>query len=462
MAGDPMAGDSFVAALLDRHPDDLPYLTYDRDRSTRGDLRAAVASEAALFRALGVTAGSVVALQTPPSFTQVHAVLALWQLGAQVVLVDHRFKPAEVATLHAMCWPQFIVHAGPRGRGLLTMRPEYELITESRPGVGPATTAHRLVQFSSGSTGVPKAIGRTTDSLYAEVRRFAALPGMPGRGERVLLLSSTVHSFGLVAGLLHSLYAGAEVVFAPRLSGRDILGTAQRHRVHALFGVPFHYDLLNTVTDLPELPDLRIAVSGGEVMPPGVAAGFAERFGRPVGESYGTTETGVIAMDVGGTLRPAVGPPLSGVTVRVRDGELDVALPESPYLYDSGGDRYVDGWLRTRDRAVIDEAGAVRLGGRSDSLVVVGGLKVDLTEVEAALLTHPRVDEAVLVYGDVIEAYVSAAAEPPLTGGEVLRWGRDRLADHKLPKVIHVVPRLPRTANGKLVREPAALRAAAV
>jgi acyl-coenzyme A synthetase/AMP-(fatty) acid ligase len=109
---------------------------------------------------------------------------------------------------------------------------------------------------------------------------------------------------------------------------------------------------------------------------------------------------------------------------------------------------------------VLDERGAVRLLGRGDSLVVVGGLKVDLAEVEATLRTHPEVDDAVLIHVDAIEAFV-AARDGSLTAAGLLGWCRDRLADYKLPRLIHVLPALPRTANGKLVREPARLRAAA-
>jgi 3-hydroxy-4-methylanthranilate adenylyltransferase len=343
---------------------------------------------------------------------------------------------------------------------VLGFRERCELITSRLPDGLPADTPHRLVQFSSGSTGVPKVIGRTPASLAAEVARFARIPGMPGRGERVLLLSSTAHSFGLIAGLLHSLAAGAGVVFAPVVSARAILGAAARHDVEAIFGTPFHYELVTTAAKAPALPNLRTAVSGGELMPPQVAAAFRERFGLGLGESYGTTETGVIAMDTAGPDRPSVGPPAPGVEVRVNGGELEVRLPDgSPYLHGADDDRYVAGWLRTRDRAEIDATGEVRLAGRGDSLVVVGGLKIDLLEVEATLREHPGVREAVVVHSGVIEAYVSTDIDGPSTS-ELMRWCRERLAGFKTPRLVHALPALPRTSNGKLVRHVAALRAA--
>lgn len=452
----------FVQRLFDAQDDGLPYLTHQQETVTRGELRERVAKQAAVFAGYGIGPGSAVGLRTPPSFTQVEVLLALWRLGAQVLLFDFRLKPAEVEALCASCRPQFMVSAGVNVRATFGFRPEYEVVTEYRGTGRAATTGHRLVQFSSGSTGRPKVIGRTARSLAAEVERFAAIPGMPGEGDRLLLLSSTAHSFGLIAGLLHSLAAGVCVVFAPRVSARDILRTAVDHRITALFGVPMHYELLAAAIDPPELPELRVAVSGGELMPPAVAARFAERYGVPVGESYGTTETGVVAMDAGGTSRPSVGRAAPGVVLREHEGELDVALEESPYLFDSGGTQYADGWLRTRDRATVDATGAVRLHGRADSVVVIGGLKVDLTEVENVLREHPAVEQAVLVHEGMTEAYVAVAAgyEPP-SAEELLRWCRERLADYKLPRVIRVLEALPRTSNGKLVRQAAMLQAAA-
>ncbi|SDW62389.1 Acyl-CoA synthetase (AMP-forming)/AMP-acid ligase II [Amycolatopsis xylanica] len=445
-----------LRGLFDAHPGDLPYLAHGDDIRTRARVRTEVAQEAAVFAGCGIREGSTVMLQVPPSYTQVQAMLALWSLGAQVMLVDHRFKPAEVDAIRATAHPEFTVRGGVAGQTPSFAR-EYELITRHHRTGLPAATAHRLVQFSSGSTGTPKVIGRTPDSLAEEIDRFTRIDGMPRAGERVLLLSSTAHSFGLIAGLLHSLRAGVTAVFADRVSAKDILAAASRHDVHHLFGTPFHYELVSTAARLPPLPSLRAAVSGGEIMDPATAKRFEDRFGFAVGESYGTTETGVVAMDVSGSMRPSVGRACPGVRMRVLDGELEVHLPDgSPYLHPVPGDRYRDGWLRTRDRAEIGDDGGLLLFGRGDSLVVIGGLKVDLGEVETVLRGHSGVLDAVVVHDGLTEAYVTGTASE----SELLAWCRDRLADYKLPRRIRVLAELPRTPNGKLVRRGEVLRGA--
>ncbi|MDT3396392.1 fatty acid--CoA ligase family protein [Streptomyces sp. B1866] len=451
-----------VGRLLDAHPGATPCLVHHDGTHSRAEVRDAVSAEAAVFAGHGIGEGHTVMLRVPPSCTQFEALLALWRLGAQVMLVDHRLKDAEVDGLRALCRPQYLVAAGLAGRPSLGFRARYELVTTRCADGRAAATGHRLVQFSSGSTGLPKVIGRTADSLAAEVERFTRIEGMPARGERVLLLSSTAHSFGLIAGLLHSLAAGVTVVFARHGSARDMLAAAARHDVHVVFGTPFHYELLSTARELPALPALRAAVSGGEIMPPETAARFAERFGVGVGESYGTTETGVVAMDVSGAARPSVGRAAPGVRLRIRAGELEVRLPDgSPYLLPPGGDRYADGWLRTYDRAELAPDGAVRLLGRGDSLVVVGGLKLDLGEVETVLRGHPGVTGAVVVHAGVTEAYVSTRADGGPSAGDLLRWCRERLADYKVPRAVRILPDLPRTSNGKLVRRRDALLALA-
>ncbi|WP_447003241.1 class I adenylate-forming enzyme family protein [Saccharothrix isguenensis] len=448
----------FVTDLLRRHGDDVPVFTHEHT-VTHGALREAVAAEASVFAASGVGEGSVVALHMPPSFTQLEVVPALWSLGARVISIDHRLKPAEVDVLRALTRPQFIVRVsgGPGG----VFRERYELVTERRPEGVPAATRHRLVQFTSGSTGRSKVVGRSTESIIREVLRFGAAEGMPKRGEKQLLLNSTAHSFGLMGGLLHALATGVHLVFAARHAADDILRTAARHEVDFITGLPFHFDLLASEAERSPsarsaLRTARGAFAGGELMRPDIADRFASGYGFMVGECFGTTETGALTMDVTGASRPSVGKPLSDTTIRVRDGLVEVALDQSPYLSEDDSGRYLDGWFRTGDRGEFDGRGNLRLLGRSDSLVVIQGHKVDLTQVEQALRSHPLVTEAIAVHDEVIEAYVATQSDT-LTSHEVESWCAELLADYKLPQRTHVLRALPRTPSGKLVRNPRVL-----
>lgn len=419
-------------------------------------LRTEIAAVEGELYAHGVRSGGVLAAWLPPSLASVCTLLAGWRAGAQVVLLDHRLTDHEVAAALERLRPQALVSAASGFGGPLLGHHPVRTRVATYPG-RPAGSEHVLVQLSSGSTGPSKVIGRTADSLAAEIACYARIPGMPGGGERIVVLSSLIHTFGLVGGLLYGLHAGAEVVVPDQLTATGILDAiAARPAPTTVLGVPVHLELLAAVSRPPALPQLVRAVSGGELIRPGVPEAFAERYEVPIGECYGMTEVGVIAMDPAGTHRPAAGPPAPGVEVRLAGDELLVACPASPYLGLADETRWVDGWLHTRDAATIDDSGAVRVLGRLDSQVAVGGTKVDLSEVELTLAGLPMVTEAVVVFDRKIEAYVALA--DPARLPEVQAQLARRLAPFKRPR-LNVVARLPRTSSGKRRRDLAALRA---
>ncbi|MFD7664972.1 class I adenylate-forming enzyme family protein [Streptomyces sp. NPDC059788] len=443
--------------LLGRESEGAP-LARIRGRLTRGGLRSGARELAGRFRGAGIGPGASVAVYVPPGFTLMQALVGLWSVGAQVILIDARTPPGERERLFALCEPQFVVAAaGPEdgGRGLVEESP---LELSTRPGGRPADEDICLVQFTSGSTGVPKVIGRTGRSLRDELVRYASLDGMPGRGERILLLNSLVHTVGLVGGFLHALSSGAELVFPVSTRIGAVLETGREADVHAVFGIPFHFDLLSRASGRP-LRSLRVAMSAGEPLPEAAYDRFLERYGVPVGQIYGMTETGMVTGDLTGSRSraPWVGRP-AGDTVELKsvESELYVRLDRSPYLYGGAG-RYSDGWLRTYDRCALDEStGALAILGRLDSVTTVGGMKVDLAEIEGVLREHPAIQEAVVVHSGAIEAYVGGAGLPP--SDELIRWCRRNLSPFKVPKVIFTSAALPRNRSGKILRNRDLLR----
>jgi acyl-coenzyme A synthetase/AMP-(fatty) acid ligase len=452
--------DSWLAACLSDTDRDAELWAHGEQEVTRGRLRYETSRAAALLEAHGIRAGSTVAVQLPPGFTLLWSVFALWSAGAQVMLLDPRLTRAETTRLLEVCEPQFHLTSGEEPLRVAAFRDEWEVVVVSRPQGREATTGHRLVQFSSGSTGLPKVIGRTGDSLLAEIDRFAHLADMPRRGESVLLLSSLVHSFGLIGGVLHALNSGVALHFARRPHRNELLRILMDRHVNAVFGVPAHFDLLSRIGG-PGVPAaLRLAVSGGEILPAEIFQRFEERYGLRIGQAYGMTETGIIATDLtGANPPPAVGVPAPGVRTVIKDGTLRVSLPENPYLHGDHESRFVGGWLNTHDLcAARPDTGVLEITGRVDSVVAIGGLKVDLTEVESVLTSHAAVTEAVVVYGDAIEAHLVVSGR--VSNAELLAWCRERLSPYKIPKAFHFPAALPRTSNGKLIRNRELLHAA--
>lgn len=423
---------------------------------SRAGLRRLVAERHRALADAGLRRGGSVSLCLAPSLAFIANLLASWQIGAQASLLDHRLTPYEVDVALKRLLPQVVVTAEHSTGGPL--RAFAEITERARPYPGrPAATTHAVIQLSSGSTGPSKIIGRDAANLVDEVKRYTLIDGVPRGGERIVSLASMVHVLGLVGGLLYGLHAGVNLTLPARMTADSILSTvAAGSQPTTLLGVPFHIELLASVRNPPKLPQLTGMTTGGELVRADVYAAFTGRYDVRLGNMYGMTEVGVIATDLFGAHRPAVRP-APGIAVRAEAGELHVSLRASPYLGDQDPNRWSDGWLHTKDAGSVDhQTGLVRVLGRRDSQVSVGGLKVDLTEVEHMLAALPEVTGAVVVQDHAIEAYLVLAE-----GAEVSAVEREittRLAAYKRPRRLHLVEQLPRTATGKLVRDHAVLR----
>ncbi|MFC8722978.1 class I adenylate-forming enzyme family protein [Kitasatospora sp. NPDC057198] len=459
------APDDWVDRFLLAGPDDQECLRFEAPVD-RAALRALVAEQAGRLTAAGLTRGGTAALRLAPSLGYTAALLACWQLGAQAVLLDHRLTDHEVALAVERLAPQVLVESAHGPAAAMRGFAETDPVPVALPGGRPAATGHALVQLSSGSTGPAKVIARTAADLLRELDCYARLEAFPKAGERVVLLSSMVHVLGLVGGLLNSLHARVPLTVPARTTTAGVLAAiGADDRPTTVIGVPFHAELLAGAADPPPLPQLRRMIVAGELVRPGVPAAFTARYGVPLGTMYGMTETGVIATDLTGRNHPAV-EPVHGMELSVAGGELHIAREESPYLGPTDPTRWSDGLLHTRDAALIEAGtGLVTVLGRRDSQVSIGGLKVDLNEVEHTLAALPEVREAVVVFADgAIEAYLAtgnAATAGVTDRADAVREALAReLAAFKRPRRLTFLPALPRTATGKLVRDAAALRAA--
>jgi acyl-coenzyme A synthetase/AMP-(fatty) acid ligase len=403
-----------------------------------------------LLVASGIRPGQCIAVQLPPCATLFALLLAIWKLDARAMLLDHRLTAAESASLTRLCPPAFRVYAS---AATPHVTDRSDLVVEPMSDVPSVAERACLIQFTSGSTGQSKVVGRSATSLNAEIDRYAAIDAMPCSQDRLLLLCSPIHTWGLVGGILYGLAVDLPVLFPVMQHGAAIARAAAALQPTTIFGVTTHFEMLGETANLPRLPSLRIATSAGMPTSPAAADRFRRASGCRLGQVYGLTEVGVVTADLGGLLpAPAVGRPAPGITVKTTGGELYVQLEENPYLVDDGVVRFADGWLRTFDRAEIDAAsGAISIFGRADSVVSIGGIKVDLMEVEQVLQEHPDVLSAVVTFGTAIEAHV--AARNGLTDRALASWSRERLNPLKVPKRYYLQDELIKTPTGKVIRD---------
>ena len=453
-----IAGSDWVDEILLSGPDEDVCLRLGAP-ITRAELRHAVAERQRTLTDAGIGLGGSVVLRLPPSFAYVVNLLACLRIGAQVALLDHRLTEFEANVAYERLQPQVIITPSVPVTGALRAFHEVEEVLTAARGV-PSQTGHAVIQLSSGSTGPSKVIGRTAASLVAEVDRYTQMTGVPQPGERVVLLASMVHVLGLVGGLLYCLHAGVEIVLPERMTVDAITDAISAGDAPTtVIGVPFHIELLASVEHPPELPQFIGMTTGGELVRADIRDRFVKRYPVRLGNMYGMTEVGVIATDLFGEHRPSV-LPAPGIDVTEKDGELLIGMAETPYVGLIDPTRWSEGWLHTKDAGTVEGGtGLVTILGRRDSQISIGGLKVDLTEVEHVLAAIDGVEAAVVVHTGVIEAYV--VVSDPEVEALIASVLAERLAAYKRPRVVHFVDQLPRTITGKLVRSAAALASAA-
>jgi long-chain acyl-CoA synthetase len=411
----------------------------------------------------GVAAGDRVALALDPGWAFAAALLGVFKRGATATPLNPLLGPDERQRIEAHL----------RARHVISHVAGHEAQQEA---AGPGRTA--LILYTSGSTGEAKGALLSHDALAFALRSWAG-PVMALTPDDVVLAGLPVsHSFGLCGALLAPLLAGARVALIERFTPEEALRAIARHRVTVLPGVA---TMFRRMLDAPafartDLSSLRLAVSGAAPCPWDLAEEWRARTGVRILRGYGMTElfrpVSYLAEDP--TDRPdAIGRPVPGVEVRAVDGgEADCAPGEpgelwirSPaamdgYLGAPGETRAVlaNGWFRTGDLATISPDGYVSIVGRTRELILRGGYSVVPGEVEAALLAHPAVAEAAVIgvphpdLGEEVAAFVTPRPGASIAPDDLIAHCRARLAAYKYPRRVTVLPELPKSATGKILK----------
>jgi acyl-coenzyme A synthetase/AMP-(fatty) acid ligase len=332
--------------------------------------------------------------------------------------------------------------------------------------------ARSQIFLTSGSTGVPAAVVRLPSAIIADARRVG---GVLKYGEDAVVVAAPVfHAYGFNYGLMAPLLYGVTARPCPVRSVPSQLARAARAGgATAMIALPFHYRLLAgsaSAATRSGLAGIRNAVSAGAPLSPGVAAAVARRHAFALHNCYGSSEAGAVTLTRVTGAEPAhdAGPPLPGVSARSdADGELllrtdslaaGYLTPDGMTALPRAGD-----WFRTGDLAELPEDGRIRLLGRVDAIINVAGEKVNPAEVERVLAGHPAVAEVLVVAGrDRVRGQIPLARIVLETAGaaqeiqaiqetrvRLVRWARERLSPHQVPREIEFVPELPKTATGK-------------
>jgi long-chain acyl-CoA synthetase len=286
------------------------------------------------------------------------------------------------------------------------------------------------------------------------------------------------HIFGLNVVLGVSLYAGARVILAERFDPASALDTIRDHGVTILAGAPPMWQSWASMTSAPDdaFRTVRIAASGASRLPAETWGTMLHRFDVHIAEGYGLTEASpTVTSSVGSTIVDGtIGRPIPGVEIRLVDADGEDAFLGDPgeiwvrgpnvfkgYWNDEAASKASltdDGWLRTGDIAVADDAGNLTIVDRAKDLIIVSGFNVYPAEVEEALLLHPGVEAVAVVgvdhphSGEAVKAYVVNGAGHPVDEEALIDFCATRLARYKCPSKILFVDELPQGLGGKVLR----------
>ncbi len=337
------------------------------------------------------------------------------------------------------------------------------------------------ILFTSGTTGVAKGVVQTHGRTLQVATDWVAMTGLVAQ-DRYLMVNPYFHMFGLKAGILAAVCAGATMLPVAVFDVDRILALVAEYRVTVLPGAPTLYQ---SILDHPDragydLSSLRLAVTGAADIPVELIRRLDDEMSfSTIITGYGLTEGGTAVATSAGddveTIATTVGRPRPGFELRIVDDQGRDVGPGAPgeillrggsimshYLDDPAATAQAlspDGWLRTGDLGVTDSSGYLRIVGRSKDMYIVGGFNAYPAEIENSLLGHPDIRQVAVIgipdarLGEVGMAFVVLRPGATVTGGDIIEWSRDRIANYKVPRVVEMVDELPVNATGKVVKD---------
>uniref|UniRef100_I2CS66 Peroxisomal-coenzyme a synthetase n=1 Tax=Nannochloropsis gaditana (strain CCMP526) TaxID=1093141 RepID=I2CS66_NANGC len=338
-----------------------------------------------------------------------------------------------------------------------------------------------MYMHTSGTTSRPKRVRLTHGNLVASLANIQATYEL-SPADRTLLVMPLFHVHGLIAGLLTSLASGGTVILHGRFAASTFWKHVSTHGATWYTAVPTMQQvlLMRAETDFPKdnPPPLRFIRSCSASLAASVLERLEKAFHAPVLEAYAMTENAhqmtSNPLPKHGPRKPgSVGKATGTVKVAILDdncqpvptgkvGEVCIQGPSvTPgYVNNEEANRvgFMGGWFHTGDQGFLDEEDYLTLTGRIKELINRGGEKISPLEVDAVLLSHPLVGEAVSFaapdekYGEEVHAVVTLKPGSSLSEEAIVQHCRLSLADFKLPKKVYIAQTVPRTATGKIQR----------
>jgi long-chain acyl-CoA synthetase len=354
----------------------------------------------------------------------------------------------------------------------------------ARPAVQVGAEDVAVLQYSGGTTGIPKgAIGlhRNLVSNSLQFRRW--LVGLEEGRETALLAIPMYHVYGMVVGMSVSILLGAKMVLVPDPRNLpDLLANIEKYQASFFPGVPTIYALINQNPDVQagryNLRSVRACISGSSPLLKEVRERFEGLSGAKLMEGYGLSEapTATHCNPMFGEKRSgSIGLPLPDVDCRIVSledgatmlppGEIGELVLRSPQVMQGYHNRPQEtaealrgGWLHTGDIARMDTDGYFYIVDRKKELIKVSGFQVWPREIEEVIASHPGVLETSVagipdpIRGEAPKAWVVLRPGAQVSAEEIRAWCEEALVYYKVPVEVAFRESLPRTMVGKVLR----------
>lgn len=497
-----------IPALLREHAQVRGSKVAYRDASrsvTYGDLEIRTTNLAGHLADLGVCAGDKVAIFLPNSVSWIESCFAINRAGGIGVPISYEATESEVLYRLQDADCTGIITTDERASLLAKLKKDapslkiqvlagngtapagasrYEDLANSLPKSQPRDSADILdpafIIYTSGTTGRAKGVLLSVHSmLWVNAACWAPITGL---SEKDVVLSPLplFHSYALNLSVLSVLAVGATEYIMEKYSTNEAVRLLKSGEFTIFPGVPtmFHY-FLEATKDEPglKLPNLRLSMSAGAIMPATLNREFEARFGVKLLDGYGITETStMVTMNwpVGARVMGSCGLPLPGLAVRIispatgedvpfgEEGELIIRGPNLMSGYHNKPEETASalrkGWYHTGDLARSDRDGFLTITGRLKELIIRGGQNIAPAEIEEVVnALDDVVDNAVVGIphahlGEVPALFVVTREGAGIAAEEILEHCRGLLSSYKVPFSVHFVNEIPRTGSGKIIR----------
>lgn len=495
-----------------------PATTFLGAQLTFGEVKSQVDRLATSLSKLGIGKGDRVGIMLPNCPQYLISFFAIVRLGAIVTNVNPIYTPREVelvakdSGMRAIIALDLViplilsVQSDTSIRDVIvTSLPAYSAAPETAPPIPDGTLSFKaliddvteiqlprltidaqediaVLQYTGGTTGVPKGAMLTHQNLYTNtLQSYLWGSVLTQRGdERYLLVIPYFHIYGQTVGLLLSVWNGAMQIPIPKFDPHLLIRAIREHKPTFFPGAPTLYISMLNHPEIKTcgLESVKRFNSGSAPLPIEVIEQFEQMSGAMLYEGYGLTEASPTTHSTATLAKRKIGSiglPFPSTECKIVDletgtrevpigemGELCVRGPQVMKGYWNRPDETAialrDGWLYTGDIARMDEDGYFYIVQRKKDMIIVSGYNVYPNEIEEVLFTHPDVLEAVVIgvpdqyRGEAVKAFIVLKPGATTTVDQLIEHCRANLAKYKVPSIIEIMAGLPKSAVGKVLR----------